>query len=252
VDAVLFDFSGTLFRVESTEAWLRAVLRTSGVTLPESEVTGAAQALEIAGALPGGVPPQRLPTHLVDQWADRDRSADLHRAAYTGLSRQVTLPDESLHDALYDRHRMPDAWLPYPDTEHVLRTLHERGTAVGVVSNIGWDLRPVFREHRLATYVDTYVLSYEHGIQKPDARLFEIACEQLGTAPTDVLMVGDDRRADGGAAALGCRIHFVDHLPAAQRPDALLPVLELVDRSATARPGVHVPSGQLTTDDTAS
>jgi hypothetical protein len=43
--------------------------------------------------------------------------------------------------------------------------------------------------------------------------------------------VGDDRRADGGAAALGCRVHFVDHLPVAQRPDALLPVLDLVDRS---------------------
>jgi putative hydrolase of the HAD superfamily len=230
VSAVLFDFSGTLFRIESNESWLRAVLRTSGVTLPEPEVADTAQALEAAGALPGGSPPQRLPTHLVEIWAERDRSAELHRAAYTGLSRQVTLPDEALHDALYDRHRTPDAWLPYSDTEHVLRTLHERGTAVGVVSNIGWDLRPVFREHRLDNYVDTYALSYEHGTQKPDPRLFKIACEQLGTDPTNVLMVGDDRLADGGAAALGCNIHFVDHLPVAQRSDALLPVLELVDQ----------------------
>jgi HAD superfamily hydrolase (TIGR01549 family) len=228
--AVLFDFSGTLFRVESTETWLRAVLRTSGITLPEPDVITAARALEAAGALPGGPPPQRLPSHLVDVWAERDRSAELHRAAYTGLSRQVKLPDESLHEALYERHRRPDAWLPYPDTENVLRTLHERGTAVGVVSNIGWDLRPVFREHRLDTYVKTYVLSYEHGTQKPDPRLFQIACAQLKTDPTDVLMVGDDHSADGGAAALGCSIYFVDHLPAAQRPDALLPVLELVDR----------------------
>ena len=41
-------------------------------------------------------------------------------------------------------------------------------------------------------------------------------------------MVGDDRRADGGAAALGCGVHFVDHLPAAERPDGLRPVLDLV------------------------
>jgi hypothetical protein len=41
-------------------------------------------------------------------------------------------------------------------------------------------------------------------------------------------MVGDSRSADGGAAALGCRVHFVDHLPADQRPNGLLPVLDLV------------------------
>lgn len=40
-------------------------------------------------------------------------------------------------------------------------------------------------------------------------------------------MVGDDRRDDGGAAALGCAVHFVDHLPVDRRPGGLLPVLEL-------------------------
>jgi putative hydrolase of the HAD superfamily len=97
-----------------------------------------------------------------------------------------------------------------------------------VVSNIGWDLRPVFREHGLDRYVGAYVLSYEHGIQKPDPRLFATACDALGIAPEDTLMVGDDRRADGGAAALGCAVHFVDHLPAARRPEGLRPVLDLV------------------------
>jgi hypothetical protein len=44
-------------------------------------------------------------------------------------------------------------------------------------------------------------------------------------------MVGDDRRADGGAAALGCAVHFVEHLPVERRPDGLRPVLELLDRA---------------------
>jgi putative hydrolase of the HAD superfamily len=98
-----------------------------------------------------------------------------------------------------------------------------------VVSNIGWDLRPVFREHGLDPFVGTYVLSYEHGVQKPDPRLFATACAELGIAPGNTLMVGDDRTADGGAAALGCALYFVDHLPAADRPDGLRPVLDLVD-----------------------
>jgi putative hydrolase of the HAD superfamily len=124
----------------------------------------------------------------------------------------------------------PAARSPDPDALGVLRTLRERGIAVGVVSNIGWDLRPVFREHGLDPYVDTYVLSYEHGIQKPDPRLFEKACTRLGADPRQVLMVGDSRHADGGASALGCRVHFVDHLPVAERPDGLRPVLDLVGR----------------------
>ncbi|WP_053850419.1 HAD family hydrolase [Streptomyces sp. NRRL B-24085] len=227
--AVLFDFSGTLFRIESTDAWLRAVLDEAGITLPEAELTRAARELESVGALPGGLAPRvPMPDELAAMWHVRDESAELHRAAYTGLSRLVTLPDPALHDALYERHMLPAAWQPYPDAAEVLRTLRERGTKVGVVSNIGWDLRPVFRAHGLDPYVDEYVLSYEHGIQKPDPRLFKTACTALGVAPRDVLMVGDDRRADGGAAALGCGVHFVDHLPAAQRPDALLAVLDLV------------------------
>ncbi|MDQ1043285.1 HAD family hydrolase [Streptomyces sp. V4I2] len=227
--AVLFDFSGTLFRIESTETWLRAVLTEAELPLAEPELLRIAHALDRVGALPGGTHPvEQIPDELAHVWEIRDKSAELHRAAYTGVARQVPLPDPALYDALYDRHMSPVAWAPYPDAAVVLRTLRERGIGVGVVSNIGWDLRPVFREHGLDSCVDTYVLSYEHGIQKPDPRLFATACAALGVEPPDAVMVGDDRRADGGAAALGCRVHFVDHLPVAERPDGLRPVLDLV------------------------
>ncbi|MCF3122752.1 HAD-IA family hydrolase [Streptomyces arenae] len=228
IKGVLFDFSGTLFRIEPTETWLRAVLDALEVGLPEDELSRTAEALERAGALPGGASPLAVPGHLAELWASRDASAEQHRAAYTGLAREVPLPDPRLYDALYERHMSPHAWSPYGDAARVLSGLRERGVGVGVVSNIGWDLRPVFRAHGLDPYVDVYVLSYEHGIQKPDTRLFAVACEALGTDPRDVLMVGDDRRADGGAAGLGCAVHFVDHLPVAARPDALGPVLDLV------------------------
>ncbi|MGV9246051.1 HAD family hydrolase [Streptomyces sp. NPDC003710] len=229
IKGVLFDFSGTLFRIESTESWLRAVVAEAGLALPEGELALAAERLESAGALAGGaLPTVPMPDDLAALWAVRDRSAEAHRAAYTGLSRQVPLPDPRLHDALYDRHMTPAAWRPYPDTAEVLGALRQRGVAVGVVSNIGWDLRPVFREHGVAPYVDTFVLSYEHGIQKPDTRLFALACDALGLAPEDTLMVGDDRSADGGAADLGCTVHFVDPRPVSERPDGLRPVLDLI------------------------
>lgn len=229
IEAVLFDFSGTLFRIESTESWLRAVLDETGLTLPADEFRRTADALHAAGALPGGTTHHVVvPDHLAELMAVRDVDARRHRAAYTGLAREVPLPDERLYDALYERHMRPAAWRPYPDALPVLTALRERGIPVGVVSNIGWDPRPVFVEHGLDPYVDAYVLSYRHGVTKPDPRLFTAACEELGAAPGDTLMVGDDRRADGGAQALGCAVHFVDHLPVERRPDGLRPVLDLV------------------------
>jgi len=196
--------------------------------LSEAELTEYARALDEVGALPGGKGDVRVPKELARLWSVRDESAQAHRAAYTGLSRRVPLPDPALHDALYERHMTPAAWAPYPDAVEVLGALRERDVRVGVVSNIGWDLRPVFRAHGLDRFVDAYVLSFEHGVQKPESKLFSIACEALGADPRATVMVGDDRRADGGAAALGCRVYFVDHLPVAQRPDGLRPLLRLV------------------------
>lgn len=225
----MFDFSGTLFRIEPTAQWLRAVVTEAGYELAEGELALCADRLEAAGAQPGGPAPRRLPSELEVLWSERDLSAEKHRAAYTALTRQASLPYPELVDALYDRHRVPAAWRPYPDTEDTLKELRSRGIPVAVVSNIGWDLRPVFRDHGVERLVDAYVLSFEHGIQKPDPALFRAACDRLGLPPGDVLMVGDDRVADGGAAALGCPVHLVDPLPADRRPSALTAVLDLLD-----------------------
>ncbi|HEY3483410.1 MAG TPA: HAD-IA family hydrolase [Streptomyces sp.] len=227
IKAAMFDFSGTLFRAESCERWLRAVLAAEGITATDAETASYARRLDEAGALPGGTWPQVIPPHLARLCAERDLGAEQHRAAFTGLSRTAGLPWD-IHDALYDRHMTPVAWSPYPDAAQVLAELRERGVPVAVVSNIGWDLRPVFHAHGLAELVDAYVLSYEVGARKPDPRIFRAACELLGVPPESTLMVGDDRRADTGAAALGCPVHLVDPLPVADRPDALRGVLGLL------------------------
>lgn len=131
IKAVLFDFSGTLFRAEPTESWLRAVLKDADLTLPERELTEAAGALETVGAMPGSGVAPRLPKGSEELWRRRDESAEQHRAMYTAISRQVRLPDPRLHDALYDRHMLPAAWGPYPDAAEVLGTLRERGSRSG-------------------------------------------------------------------------------------------------------------------------
>lgn len=238
IKGVLFDSSGTLFRIESVDAWLRAVLDARGITVEQNDFERFTGELSASGALPGGPPAERIPPELAAAWAGRDSSAALHREAYTGLARQVRLPDPALYDDLYERHMSPEAWQPYPDAAEVLRGLRRDGVAVGVVSNVGWDLRPVFRAHGLDEFVDVYVLSYEHGIQKPDPRLFRAACAELGHDPAEVVMVGDDRHADAGAAVAGCGVRFVDHLPVSERPDGLRALgLSEMTGKASDKPG---------------
>lgn len=224
----MFDFSGTVFRIEPCTDWLRGALDAAGVEVPDDEIAHWAARLEQSGAQPGGAPPAGWRPQAADpDWARRDLSAELHRRAYTARSRASGLPWD-IHDLLYDRHMAPAAWQPYPDAAEVLGALRTRGVPVAVVSNIGWNLRPVFAAHGLDDLVDAFVLSYEFGCQKPDPAIFLAACRELGVPPRETLMVGDDRGADGGAAAVGCPVHFVDHLPADRRPDGLRGVLGLL------------------------
>lgn len=221
-NAVLFDFSGTLFHCESAESWLRAALEQAGIVASDAEVAAWAERLHASGGQPGAYSEFAVPAHLTDLWARRDLSAEDHRAAYTALVEATGLPWPGLADILYDRHYAPEAWDAYPDTIEVLESLRSRGIPAAVASNIGWDLRTVFKHFGVDHLIAGYVLSYEVGVDKPAPAIFELACELVGHAPADVLMVGDNAAADGGAVAIGCSFQLVEHAPVIARPRALL------------------------------
>ncbi|WP_305788999.1 HAD family hydrolase [Symbioplanes lichenis] len=218
VDAVLFDFHGTLAQVEDAVAWVIAAAAACGSTIDRGKATILADRLVTAGRA-GGPLPRRVPIHLAEHWADRDLYEHSHRAAYTGLAATVSTDVEGLADALYERLLAPDGWLPYPDTEPTLRTLHDAGIKVGVVSNVGFDIRPLFAAWGFDGLIDAWALSYEVGRTKPDPAIFLRACGMLGADPERTLMVGDSP-ADAGAVQAGCAALV---LPAAEpgRPNGL-------------------------------
>ena len=56
----------------------------------------------------------------------------------------------------------------------------------------------------LSELLDAVVSSADVGLHKPDPRIFELACERLGVAPSDAAHVGDHQYADIiGAEAVG-------------------------------------------------
>jgi HAD superfamily hydrolase (TIGR01509 family) len=202
VDAVLFDFHGTLAQVEDPVAWVLAAAMACGRELDRGKATVLADRLVTAGRA-GGPVPHRVPPHLAEHWADRDLYEHSHRAAYIGLAGTVPTDVEGLADALYERLLGPSGWLPYADTESTLRTLHGAGIKIGVVSNIGFDIRPHFAAWGLDALVDAFALSFEVGRTKPDPAIFLRACGMLGVDPERTLMVGDTP-ADAGAVRAGC------------------------------------------------
>jgi FMN phosphatase YigB (HAD superfamily) len=211
---VLLDFAGTLFYQEPEIETLRAI----GVPeLAWAELTAAIARADRLAAAPALMPPE-----LARCWERRDLTSAQHRAAFTGLFRQGgLLPD--IAEALYARVCSPEAWLPFDDTAACLRSLRARRIPVAVVSNIGWDVRRVFERHGILALVDAFVLSYEHGAMKPDARLFSAACDAIGIPAEEVLMVGDTAESDGGATAIGCTFA---HIAFPRARSALRSVLE--------------------------
>ena len=82
--------------------------------------------------------------------------------------------------ALYSLDLEPSAHPLYEDVPEALGRLKALRIGVTIVSDIHFDLRPEFALRGLDGLVDHFILSFEHGIQKPDPRIFVLALESLG------------------------------------------------------------------------
>jgi HAD superfamily hydrolase (TIGR01509 family) len=214
VQAVLFDYSGTLFRLEEDDSWFE------GIEVDERQVDVHVQAeLMRRMTAPTGQHVEMTP-EAHHAWVNRDLAPHLHREAYLHVLRESGVADHHA-EALYGLMIDPLNWTPYPDTAGVLADLHGQGIKTAVVSNIAFDVRPAFESIGAAEFVDEYVLSFEVGAVKPNAAIFETALGRLGVDAAHAVMVGDSDEADGGARAVGCGFVLVDPLPTAQRREGL-------------------------------
>lgn len=213
---VLFDFSGTLFRLEENDGWFDGLAGDDG-----GAIEGAARAeLMRRMTAPMGLPVP-MTGDLLAAWHARDLDPALHRRVYHHVLEQSGLTDPVHREAFYSRVTDPDHWVVYPDTAAVFRALRAAGLRIGVLSNIAYDIRPAFEREGIADLVDSFTLSFEVGHAKPDPAVFEIAARGLGIEPGSLLMVGDSIEADGAATGLGCAFALVDPVPVADRPDGL-------------------------------
>jgi FMN phosphatase YigB (HAD superfamily) len=135
-------------------------------------------------------------------WDRQDTDRGLHRRLHVELFQRAGL-EPALGERLYELESDTSLDLMADDVPEVLEALAETCDSVVVLSDIHVDIRPWFEDRRLDAYITDYVLSFEHGVQKPDEEIFCRALAAGGASAQETVMVGDRASHDGGAVAVG-------------------------------------------------
>jgi HAD superfamily hydrolase (TIGR01549 family) len=92
----------------------------------------------------------------------------------------------------------------FPDTLPILRRLKKRGIPLGIVSNYGTNLLDLLPKLKIYEYFDFVIVSAIVGVAKPHPKIFQMAIEEAGAPPDQILYVGDNPEDDiRGANYLG-------------------------------------------------
>jgi len=215
VDAVLFDFGGTLYDYATLEPAERESLvdlaRMAGV---ESDAPTILRAHRNAmRRVFRDYLPRRYYLHR-----------DLFRDAVSGMLEDLGAPADAAH---LDRYRAAQ-WRRHArdfalrdDVLETLAALRGRGVHLGIVSNIDDDqLAHLLELVPIAPYFDSILSSEQAQSCKPDPAIFTEAIRRAGCAPGRALFVGDTIPQDiAGANRAGLRSVLLWHRDDREPPD---------------------------------
>lgn len=103
-----------------------------------------------------------------------------------------------------------DGTTPFPEVREVMKTLHDAGVRVGIVTNAYQPMwmrdRELAMHELLDLFPDCRISAADFGMLKPHPEIFQSALDCLGVTAADSVFVGDDLDADiVGAQSLGIR-----------------------------------------------
>ena len=115
-----------------------------------------------------------------------------------------------------------------PQMLRAVARLRQRGLRVGALTN-NWareDTDPA--PHRLRPHFDVMIESQAVGLRKPDPRIYQLACRELGVAPAETAFLDDIGLNLKSARALGMHTIKVDEPDAALRELSALVGVDLL------------------------
>jgi putative hydrolase of the HAD superfamily len=202
----------------------RVVLLDAGGTLIHPDHEFILERLAAAGvtADPGAYAEARRHAQAVvsDILRSHDPGTDTTRiqAWFVALLTHLGCPVDrmpAVGDAIRARHEEGRLWVrPVERTREMLEGLLTAGLRMAVVSNADGRVAEYLDRAGLADCFEFIIDSGIEGIEKPDPRIFEIACHRLGVTPDQVVYVGDTYEVDVlGARAAGIRAILVADEP---------------------------------------
>lgn len=140
-------------------------------------------------------------------WAPLYRVAVWREALSQQGIEDDALAEELAHKFFKERRVFPR----YPEVDELLRKLSDN-YKIGIVTNGVPDLQKDKLDGcGLRHWVSGTVISGECNVGKPDKRIFEFICQQLGVAPSECVMVGDNPERDiAGANNAGMKSVWIE------------------------------------------
>lgn len=211
VDAVIFDFFGTLaYTVVHPEShaavFARHGLAAHHAAWGDQWAVGPADGEEHAD-------------HSGSRDAYRHWELDRLRTRARGCG----VPGDKIDSLVGDLDRVHEraAAHRYEEVTEVLAELRRRRLILAVCSNWGWDLEAALAEVGLAHAFDVVVSSAWAGARKPHPRIYRTVLARCGLRPTQALFVGDSWHTDvEGALAAGMRAVHLQRMEPAVRGTA--------------------------------
>ena len=121
-----------------------------------------------------------------------------------------------------------EASRPRPRMLAAVRTIRERGLRVGALTN-NWVADGRRPTDGLRAHFDIFVESAVVGLRKPDPRIYELVCRELGVAPSRVAFLDDIGRNLKQARELGMTTIKVEDPDQALRELSALLEFDLID-----------------------
>ncbi|MES2439977.1 MAG: HAD family hydrolase [Verrucomicrobiota bacterium] len=214
--AVVFDIYGTLLIAPGggvkpdplTDPVLRDILRQSGHEPPASP-SADLHAAVLRHHAAAGVPHPEIDLRIL--WREI-----------------LNLPPDT--DTTLLVRTLEDAWhpaTPMPGAEKFIQRLAAKGLSLGLLSNAQSNTLSTLGPVSDLFAPELTILSYQHGISKPDASLFLTLADRLagrGISPAETLYIGNDPLHDiVPAAAAGFRTALFTGHPASLRPGECRP-----------------------------
>lgn len=214
--AVFFDLGGTLL-VMRRDRVFRKVLGEEGYSASIGTVHSSYVKVESwwLSAYGGRV---MTPAETADAYRDLDEK--VFTDVFPGASRT-----EAVRISRQVRKRWPEleGEIPlelYPEADATLSRLKRDGYSIGLVSNAPPETAREVEALGLSKYLDATVISGVVGYSKPNPKIFAIALEEVGAAPSEAIHVGDLYEADiVGARNAGIQGLLIDRDGTNRRQD---------------------------------